>query len=50
MQKTIQITTAFGLGVLPLILYSYATGPDPRHTGAPAIKRARDPAVTWVLH
>lgn len=35
MRKNIQTAAAFGLGILPLIIYAYATGPDPRHTGAP---------------
>src|SRR5438105_1211407 len=35
MQKTTKITTAVFLGLVPAFLYSYATGPDPRYTGAP---------------
>ena len=35
MQKATKITSALVCGIIPAILYSYATGPDPRHTGAP---------------
>src|SRR5690349_16716184 len=35
MKTSTRIITAFGGGLLPIILYSYASGPDPRMTGAP---------------
>jgi uncharacterized protein (TIGR03437 family) len=35
MQKATKITTAALCGIIPAVLYSYATGPDPRYTGAP---------------
>jgi uncharacterized protein (TIGR03437 family) len=35
MQKATKITTALFCGLVPAFLYSYATGPDPRYTGAP---------------
>ena len=35
MQKTIQLITAVSCAALPVLLYAYATGPDPRNTGAP---------------
>src|SRR5205823_8026782 len=35
MRKTTKITTALVCGLVPAFLYSYATGPDPRYTGAP---------------
>jgi uncharacterized protein (TIGR03437 family) len=35
MRKSTQITVAVAGGLLPMFLYSYATGPDPRKTGAP---------------
>src|SRR4029077_14983921 len=35
MRKATKITTALLCGLVPAFLYSYATGPDPRYTGAP---------------
>ena len=35
MRKATKITTAVLCGLVPAFLYSYATGPDPRYTGAP---------------
>jgi uncharacterized protein (TIGR03437 family) len=35
MQKATKISTAVFCGLVPAFLYSYATGPDPRYTGAP---------------
>jgi hypothetical protein len=35
MQKATKISTAVFCGLIPAFLYSYATGPDPRYTGAP---------------
>ena len=35
MQKASKISAAAICGMLPMVLYSYATGPDPRYTGAP---------------
>src|SRR4051812_8694500 len=35
MKTSTRIVSAFAGGILPIILYSYATGPDPRVTGAP---------------
>ena len=35
MQKATKITTAVICGIIPAVLYSYATGPDPGYTGAP---------------
>jgi uncharacterized protein (TIGR03437 family) len=35
MRKSTKITTALLCGLVPAILYSYASGPDPRYTGAP---------------
>ena len=35
MQKATRISTAIFCGLIPAFLYSYATGPDPRYTGAP---------------
>jgi uncharacterized protein (TIGR03437 family) len=35
MRKTTQIGITAAAGLLPMFLYSYATGPDPRMTGAP---------------
>jgi uncharacterized protein (TIGR03437 family) len=35
MRKSTQLIAAAAGGLLPIILFSYATGPDPRNTGAP---------------
>lgn len=35
MQKSISILTAVSFAALPVLLYAYASGPDPRNTGAP---------------
>jgi uncharacterized protein (TIGR03437 family) len=35
MQKATKISAAIFCGLVPAFLYSYATGPDPRYTGAP---------------
>src|ERR1051325_7377889 len=35
MRKSTRIMIAAAGGLLPMFLYSYATGPDPRETGAP---------------
>ena len=35
MQKATKIATSVLFGVVPAVLFSYATGPDPRYTGAP---------------
>ncbi len=35
MQKALRIVTALTVAMLPVLVYSYASGPDPRYTGAP---------------
>ena len=35
MKKTTKIITVLSFSILPVVLYSYASGPDPRNTGAP---------------
>ena len=42
MQKTTKIATAVFCGLIPAFLYSYATGPDPRYTGAPGDSTCND--------
>lgn len=35
MRVSTKVVAAVSVGLLPVILYSYASGPDPRYTGAP---------------
>src|SRR5437764_101828 len=35
MEKRIVILTAIAVSVIPAVLFSHASGPDPRNTGAP---------------